>query len=303
MKITIKTDELKGAINKVVKGLGNNKLLPITEMLGLNFVDKNLFLVSTDGSTKVQVKLELQDKVDDLSFVVNGKSFTQLVSKTTTENITLNVEKDRLVVKGNGSYTFSFPTDEDGNLVILNNIDTSNYENTEEVSAKEVLKSYEINKSSVAETMETPEYTGFYFDEEGALTTNSLKISYFSNKVFTSKLLLAGKFLSLFSLFAEDNVKIYQSNHEGCIVDKIQEAYFNKVDGIVINPAAYTHTSIALLDALKSVNIPCIEVHISDVSKREEFRQVSYVRLACKNSIIGKGLQGYILAIKELTGK
>ena len=98
-------------------------------------------------------------------------------------------------------------------------------------------------------------------------------------------------------------VEIYQSNHEGDLVDKIQQAYFNKVDGIVINPAAYTHTSIALLDALKSVNIPCIEVHISDVSKREEFRQVSYVRLACKNSIIGKGLKGYILAIKELTGK
>lgn len=98
-------------------------------------------------------------------------------------------------------------------------------------------------------------------------------------------------------------VEIYQSNHEGDLVDKIQQAYFNKVDGIVINPAAYTHTSIALLDALKSVNIPCIEVHISDVSKREEFRQVSYVRLACKNSIIGKGLQGYILAIKELIGK
>lgn len=99
------------------------------------------------------------------------------------------------------------------------------------------------------------------------------------------------------------DVEIYQSNHEGDLVDKIQQAYFDKVDGIVINPAAYTHTSIALLDALKSVNIPCIEVHISDVSKREEFRQVSYVRLACKNSIIGKGLHGYILAIKELTGK
>ena len=75
------------------------------------------------------------------------------------------------------------------------------------------------------------------------------------------------------------------------------------MSGIVINPAGYTHTSVAILDALKAVSIPCIEVHISDVSKREEFRQISYVRLACKNSIIGKGLQGYILAIKELTGK
>ena len=95
-------------------------------------------------------------------------------------------------------------------------------------------------------------------------------------------------------------VTIYQSNHEGELVDLIQKAYYDKVDGIVINPAAYTHTSIALLDALKSVNIPCVEVHISDVSKREDFRQVSYVRSACIKSIIGKGLNGYLLAIDEL---
>ena len=98
-------------------------------------------------------------------------------------------------------------------------------------------------------------------------------------------------------------VEIYQSNHEGDLVDKIQQSYFNKVDGIVFNPAAYTHTSIALLDALKSVSIPCIEVHISDLSNREDFRQVSYVRKACVKTISGKGLNGYILAIKELVGK
>lgn len=103
--------------------------------------------------------------------------------------------------------------------------------------------------------------------------------------------------------FADKNnidIEIYQSNYEGDLVSKIQQAYFDKVDGIVINPAAYTHTSIALLDALKSVNIKTIEVHISDVSKREDFRQVSYIRKACVKSIIGKGFEGYILAIKEL---
>lgn len=214
MQITIKTEELKSAVNKVVKGLGNNKLLPITEMIGLNFVGKNLFLVSTDGSTKVQVKLELSDAVEDMSFVVNGKNFSQLILKTTTENITFNVESEKLVVKGNGNYTFSFPTDEDGNLIVLSTIDVSKYTKTEDVSAKDVLSSYEINKSSVAETMETPEYTGFYFDEEGALSTNSLKISYVSKKAFDSKLLLQGKFLSLFALFTEDAVKTYQSNSE-----------------------------------------------------------------------------------------
>lgn len=104
----------------------------------------------------------------------------------------------------------------------------------------------------------------------------------------------------------EQNLEIqqYQSNHEGCLVDKIQEAY-GKFDGIVINPGAYTHTSIALLDALKAVGIPTVEVHISEVSKREDFRQISYVRLACCKTIAGHGLEGYreaILYLKDILG-
>lgn len=94
-------------------------------------------------------------------------------------------------------------------------------------------------------------------------------------------------------------VEQYQSNHEGCLVDKIQEAY-GKVDGIVINPAAYTHTSVAILDALKSVSIPAVEVHISDVDSRESFRQISYAGLACCKTIKGHGLQGYLEAIEYL---
>jgi 3-dehydroquinate dehydratase-2 len=84
------------------------------------------------------------------------------------------------------------------------------------------------------------------------------------------------------------------------LVDYIQSAYYNDVDGIVINPAAYTHTSVAILDAVKSVMIPTVEVHISDVSSREDFRQVSYIRLACIATISGKGTDGYLLAIDEL---
>ncbi len=95
------------------------------------------------------------------------------------------------------------------------------------------------------------------------------------------------------------DVKIYQSNHEGDLVDEIQKAYGN-TDGIVINPGAYTHTSIAILDALKSVSIPTVEVHISDVTKREDFRQVSYVRLACVKTITGHGTDGYLEAIDYL---
>ncbi len=94
-------------------------------------------------------------------------------------------------------------------------------------------------------------------------------------------------------------VEQYQSNHEGDIVDKIQWAY-GKIDGIVINPAAYTHTSVAILDALKSVRIPAVEVHISDVDSREAFRQISYAGLACCKTIKGHGLEGYREAILYL---
>ena len=84
-----------------------------------------------------------------------------------------------------------------------------------------------------------------------------------------------------------------QSNHEGALVDWIQEAYFEGADGIVINPGAYTHTSIAILDALKAVAIPAVEVHISDVKQREDFRQISYAGMACVKTIMGQGLDGY----------
>ena len=118
-------------------------------------------------------------------------------------------------------------------------------------------------------------------------------------------------FADLLALLAqtaqEENIEIvqYQSNHEGCLVDKIQAAW-GVFDGIVINPAAYTHTSIAILDALKAVGIPSVEVHISDISKREAFRQISYPGMACVHTIKGQGLDGYrqaILWLKEHYGK
>ena len=96
---------------------------------------------------------------------------------------------------------------------------------------------------------------------------------------------------------------IFQSNHEGDLVDKIQEAYYNGASGIVINPAAYTHTSIAILDAIKSTAIPTVEVHISKVEDREDFRQVSYVRQVAIATITGRGLNGYLEALDILTDK
>lgn len=97
-------------------------------------------------------------------------------------------------------------------------------------------------------------------------------------------------------------IEQYQSNHEGCLVDKIQDAY-GKFQGIVINPAAYTHTSVAILDALKSVAIPAVEVHISNVDAREAFRQISYPGMYCEKTIKGQGLDGYCQAMAYLKEK
>ena len=94
-----------------------------------------------------------------------------------------------------------------------------------------------------------------------------------------------------------ERVDTYQSNHEGDLVDAVQRAY-GVYDGIVMNPGAYTHTSIALLDALKAVGIPTVEVHISDVASREDFRQVSYVRAACVATVCGEGIEGYRHALR-----
>lgn len=96
-------------------------------------------------------------------------------------------------------------------------------------------------------------------------------------------------------------VELFQSNHEGAIVDRIQAAY-GVIDGIIINPAAYTHTSVAILDALKAVGLPAVEVHLSDVSAREPFRQISYAGMACLKTYAGFGFEGYRMALEFLEG-
>ena len=110
------------------------------------------------------------------------------------------------------------------------------------------------------------------------------------------------RMLQQWAVYYNVEIEQYQSNHEGALVDKIQASY-GLVDGIVINPAAYTHTSVAILDALKAVEIPAVEVHISDVDSREAFRQVSYAGLACEKTIKGQGLDGYRQAIEYLCQK
>lgn len=100
-----------------------------------------------------------------------------------------------------------------------------------------------------------------------------------------------------------NEITVFQSNHEGAIIDRIQEAYFDKTEGIIINPGAFTHYSYAIRDALASVEIPKVEIHISDITKREEFRKISVIKEVCQKQIYGKGIPGYLEAVEYLLRK
>ena len=213
MQIKLKTNELKDVVNKVVKGMGNNKILPITEMIGVNVSNNELSLVSTDGSSSIQVTIPIDNVETSVSFVVSGKQFSQLIQKTTTEFTTLVFEDNKVIVKGNGNYAFTCVVDEDGNLVTLNNIEKE-YQDSFELNVNDLKKAYEINKFSLAKTMETPAYTGFYFDENGAVSTDSIKISYINCKLFPSPVLLNSRFMNLVMLLAGDKAKVHQTNSD-----------------------------------------------------------------------------------------
>mgnify|MGYP003291790947 CR=1 FL=1 len=100
-----------------------------------------------------------------------------------------------------------------------------------------------------------------------------------------------------------NEITVFQSNHEGAIIDRIQEAYFDKTEGIIINPGAFTHYSYAIRDALASVELPKVEIHISDITKREEFRKISVIKEVCQKQIYGKGIPGYLEAVEYLLRK
>lgn len=214
MQIKIKTEVLQNLVNKVSKGMGNNKMLPITEMIGINISNSTLSLISTDGRNKVQVIGQVENLDNqDTNVAVTGANFVKLIQKTTTENVTLSVDDNKLTVKGNGSYSFSLPVDEEGHLISMQSITTDGLQ-TIEVNSKDLKDSYNLNKESVATTMEVPSYTGFYYDETGSIATNSLKISYVKNSLLKNPVLLVSSFAALFSLIDEEKATIGQNNSE-----------------------------------------------------------------------------------------
>lgn len=216
MQLKLKTETLKSLTSKVVKGMGNHKMLPITEMVGINVENDFISLLSTDGTNSVEVKGKIENTDNEsFSISVNGNTFIKLVQKITTEFITLVVNEDSITIKGNGSYSFPIPVDEDNNKVVFKPLTLDGVK--QEVEVASLKDSYSLNKESVANTMEVPAYTGFYYDENGSVTTNSIKISYLSKGIIKNPVLLFTSFVQLFSILDDKTATIVQNNSEICI--------------------------------------------------------------------------------------
>lgn len=214
MQITLKTETLQSLVNKAVKGMSGNKMLPITEMIGINLSGTTLSLVTTDGKNKVEVMDTVENAENkNINISVNGANFSKLIQKMTSQNVTLTIENTKLEVKGNGTYTFSLPVDEDGNVVTLASIVPQGID-VQEVNVADLIASYNVNKESVATTMETPAYTGFYYDENGSIATNSLKISSVKTKLLNNPVLLTSDFVALFTLLDEEKAEVIQNNSD-----------------------------------------------------------------------------------------
>lgn len=213
MEIKIKTETLKSITNKVVKGMGNNKLLPITEIIGINIHSDKISLLSTDGKNKVEAFAEIENpEKKEIQLSVKGDTFSKLIQKTTTEIVTLKIDNNKLVVRGNGNYSFAIPIDEENNIVVFESLSLEGEE--QEVNVNALKESYLFNKESVALTMEVPSYTGFYYDEDGSVATNSLKISSVKEPIFNSPVLLENSFVQLFNLLETETAKVKQNDSE-----------------------------------------------------------------------------------------
>ena len=226
MQVQLKTKTLQTLVDKVTKGLGNNKILPITEMLGINIDAGKLALVATDGTNRLEVSITIDNTTPELHIAVPGSSFAKLVSKTTSENTLLSIEDNKLIFKGNGTYTFGLPVDEDGNLVVLPCIVIPQTPDVvvQELDTNLLKSSYVINKGSVANTLEVPAYTGFYYDNKHAITTDSLKISSVQGTFFQNSVLLPTSFVKMFSLLEGEKTTSIQTNAE----------IFLQSDGIIL---------------------------------------------------------------------
>lgn len=202
----IKTEVIKEMINKVYKGVGNNKLIPITGLITVLLENKVFSLISTTGQSQLIVKTETDE--DDFVVSVKADVLYELIQKTTSEFMTLNIQENGLEVSGNGRYLIDIPLDEEGKVIKINFNQIEKSKVIDKINMKELRYAINIHKPSVAETMDVYSLTGFYFEPEIMITTNALvacvsNITYFKNK----KILIPNDIVKLFDVFGDTDVK------------------------------------------------------------------------------------------------
>ena len=236
MKLKLKTSKLQEMVAKAVKGASSNKMIPITGLIAIVLKDKVLTLTTTDATNTLKI-LEKNVEGDNFYVVVQADIFSKLVSKTTTEFITLSLKENSLEVKGNGTYSIELPLDEEGKLIKFPEYKLSKDDVEKSIINLSTVKILlTANKAALAETMEIPCLTGYYFDDK-VITTDTYKVCSNDIKVFPSKVLLQSELMELLSIMDEEKITVQSWNNKILFSTENVVVYGSELDGIEDYPA------------------------------------------------------------------
>lgn len=235
-KLTLKTMKLQELVSKSIKGASSNKMIPITGLMAISLKDSTLVLTTTDATNTLKI---VEPKVDgeDFYVVVQADVFSKLVAKTSTESITLTLKDQVLEIKGNGTYQIELPLDEEGALIRFPEYKFAGAPSDETVNLSTIKTLLTANRAALAETMEMPCLTGYYFGEERVITTDTFKVCANDIKVFASKILLPSELIDLLAIMDFEKITVSHDNGKVLFTTPNVVVYGTELDGIEDYPA------------------------------------------------------------------
>lgn len=288
MNLKINTKLLQDMVAKAIKGSSNNKMIPITSLLGLEVKDNVLTLMTTDGSNHLRIKQKIEsNNSNNFYIVVNADTFSKLVTKTTCENITLTLMENYLEVKGNGTYKLDVAMDEDGNVIKFANLVTSNETEVKQILVNELKSALLKSKASIAQSMEIPFLTGYYI-AQNVITTNREMMSCVKKEILDSPILISSEMAELLQLVEGEYVSLIQEDQKLLFETDNIIIYGKQLEGLEMYPVeALTNLMNLSYDHIIKVN----KAELLNVLDRMSIFVTDYDKNGVFLSILPEGLQ------------
>lgn len=290
MKLTLKTLKLQEMVAKSIQGASNNKMIPITSLMAIQWKDGILTLTTTDAANTLKILDKLEG--EDFYVVLQTEIFSKLIAKTTTETITLNLKENGLEVKGNGTYNIELPLDEEGKLIKFPEYKMDHAKAEKSTTTLPIIKTIlTANKAAVANTMELPHFTGYYFDDDKVITTDTFKVCNNAVKVLPRKMLLPTDLVDLLSIIDEEKIDIEIVKNKILFITKNVIIYGTEMGGINDYPIdaieAYSQTAfenMCRLPKLATLNmLDRLSLFISPYEKNSIYLTFSTDGLICSS--------------------